>query len=82
MGIARANGRRNNHTQRLTVLALEFDPERPPYFVSQPDQRHPSQGWWWIPQGTRAPAFLGCNHITAETDLRRLSDAHYRTGHG
>lgn len=78
MGLRRTNGKPNSHAQRLAILAGEFSPRRAPYWISQPDTRHPSQGWWWIPEGLTQPTYLGYNHITAETDLRRLSDAHYK----
>ena len=79
MGLARTHGHTNNLTQRLGVLASEFSPAHAPYWVSQPDARHPSQGWWWIPEGASAPCYLGYNHVVVESDLRRLSDAHYKT---
>ena len=79
MGIARTNGKASNHTQRLGAIAREFEPRRAPYWVSQPDGRHPSLGWWWVPQGSEHPSFLGHNHIVAEIDLCKLRDGLYKT---
>lgn len=76
MGLARANGRKANLTDRLRELAGELEPAKAPWFVSQPTfrSRTPSQGWWWIPAGQEHPAYLGHNHITAEVQLRTLID--------
>jgi hypothetical protein len=76
MGLARANGRKANLTDRLRELAGELEPVKMPWFVNQPAYRSrtPSQGWWWIPGGQEYPVFLGHNHITAEVQLQTLLD--------
>jgi hypothetical protein len=78
MGIARTNGKPSSHRQRLAAIADELRPSKPPFWVTQPDRKTPAQGWWWIPEGIDAPEFLGYNHITAETALNQLVDAHYK----
>ena len=75
MGLARINGERNNLTRRLGELAAALEPARAPFYVSQPDRRTPSPGWWWIPSGLARPVYLGHNHIVAEVELRGLLDA-------
>lgn len=79
MGIARTNGRESNHHQRLAVIAGELEPARAPFWVSQPADRTPSQGWWWTPSGLADPVYLGHNHVVAEIALRHTIDAHYKT---
>lgn len=75
MGLSRTKGRKNNLTDRLRDLAGELEPTKMPWFVTQPDRRTPSQGWWWVPTGQAFPIFLGHNHIVAEVQLRSLLDA-------
>jgi hypothetical protein len=75
MGLYRTAGKRNSSTQRLAMIAQPLEPVRPPWWVSQPGGETPSQGWWWMPAGAPRPAFLGHNHIVAETALAELARA-------
>lgn len=63
--------------RRLAAIADELEPDRAPWWVSQPAHGTPAQGWWWLPDGAAAPVFLGHNHIAAEMALIRLVDAGY-----
>jgi hypothetical protein len=62
----------------LAAISAELEPARPPWWVAQPTGRTPAQGWWWQPQGLDEAVFLGHNHVTAETALTALVDAHYK----
>ena len=71
-------GLRAAHTtkhKRLALIAQPLEPTRPPWWVDQPGNRTPSQGWWWIPKGEKHPQFLGHNAAVAEVNLVQLQDA-------
>lgn len=63
--------------RRLAAIAAELEPERAPWWVSQPHGATPAQGWWWRPRGSTVPVFLGHNHVRAEVALTALVDAQY-----
>lgn len=63
--------------RRLAAIAAELEPERAPWWVSQPGGATPAQGWYWIPHGATHPVLLGHNHITAEVALMTLVQAGY-----
>lgn len=60
--------------QRLQRLAEPLNPTTPPYHVDAPRRGHPSPGWYWQPRGVAYPAYLGFNHIYAETALLALRE--------
>ena len=60
-----------------TAPAAELEPERAPWWVSQPRSSTPAQGWWWRPRGVKTPVFLGHNYARAEVALVALVDAQY-----
>jgi hypothetical protein len=58
--------------QRLARLAAPLQPEEAPYYVNSFRPGHPGYGWYWRPTGIEHPAWLGVNHIQAETTLLEL----------
>lgn len=77
MGLVRTNGHKNTTVQRMAVIAADIypPPARPPFWVSQPGGNTPAQGWYWVPAGAVAPAFLGHNRHVAEANLFALAAA-------
>lgn len=69
---------RKSAGERLSTLAAEMTPARPPYYVAGPLPRHRLPGWYWRPTRGADPVYLGFNHLDAHAKLLGQVEDHQR----